>query len=137
MSEAHEHEHESDAVDVHDPRVVDSIDRYWRKNVAIMVTLLAVWAVAGLGCGVLFADRLNEVRFGGFPLGFWFAQQGSILIFVVLVLVYAALLNRLDAKHHEELKAIRRDGSSGHAAPLDHLGLSGDDGPSGDDGAAS
>ena len=94
-------------IDVHDPRIVDAIDRYWRKNVAIMVVLLAVWAVAGLGCGVLFADSLNRFRIGGFPLGFWFAQQGSILIFVLLILIYGLLLNRLDARHHEELQHLR------------------------------
>ena len=64
------------APDVHDPRVVACIDRYWRSNVRIMVALLAVWALAGLGCGVLFADALNRFHLGGFPLGFWFAQQG-------------------------------------------------------------
>lgn len=100
-----------DAVDVHDPRIVDCIDRYWRKNVAIMVTLLVLWAIAGLGCGVLFADALNGIRIGGFPLGFWFAQQGSIAIFVVLILIYALLLNRLDATHHTELERIRADAS--------------------------
>ncbi len=98
-------------VDVHDPRIVASIDRYWRSNVAIMAVLLAVWAVVGLGCGVLFADVLNRWRLPGtgYPLGFWFAQQGSIITFVLLILVYALLLNRLDAKHHKELEAIRRE----------------------------
>jgi len=95
-------------VDVRDPRVVDAIDRYWRRNVRIMVALLVVWAVAGLGCGVLVADVLNRFRLGGFPLGFWFAQQGSILVFVALVLVYALLLNRLDDQHHVELERIGR-----------------------------
>ncbi len=72
-----------------------------------MVALLLVWAAAGLGCGVLFADALNRFRFGGFPLGFWFAQQGSILVFVLLILVYCLALNRLDAAHHRELERIR------------------------------
>jgi len=95
------------AVDVHDPRVVQSIERYWRRNVAVMVALLAVWAVAGLGCGVLWADRLSTIRLGGFPLGFWFAQQGSIIVFVLVILLYAVILNRLDAHHRAELDAIR------------------------------
>ncbi len=98
-----------EAVDVHDPRIAAAIHRYWRKNLRIMAVLLAVWAGAGLGCGVLFADALNRFRLGGFPLGFWFAQQGSILIFVLLVLVYGLLLNRLDAEHHRELERIRED----------------------------
>jgi putative solute:sodium symporter small subunit len=73
-----------------------------------MAVLLAVWAVAGLGCGVLFADELNRLHLGGFPLGFWFAQQGSILVFVALIFLYALILNRLDAEHHLALEAIRR-----------------------------
>ena len=97
--------------DVHDARVVACIDRYWRRNVTIMVTLLIIWGAAGLGCGVLFADSLNEFELGGFPLGFWFAQQGSIIVFVVLILVYALLLNRLDARHHEELRKIHEERS--------------------------
>ncbi len=107
---------QSAAVDVRDPRVVRAIDRYWRRNVRIMAGLLVVWAVAGLGCGVLFADVLNRFRLGGFPLGFWFAQQGSILIFVLLILVYALLLNRLDDRHHAELERIR-DGDGPESAP--------------------
>lgn len=97
-------------IDVRDPRIVDCIDRYWRRNVAIMAALLTIWASVGLGCGVLFADRLNAFHLGGFPLGFWFAQQGSIATFVLLILIYAILLNRLDAKHHAELEAIRGEG---------------------------
>jgi putative solute:sodium symporter small subunit len=96
-------------VDVRDPRVVQAIHRYWRKNVRIMAVLLVVWAVVGLGCGVLFADALNEFRLGGFPLGFWFAQQGSIVVFVVLILIYGVALNRLDAEHHRDLERIRND----------------------------
>jgi putative solute:sodium symporter small subunit len=100
-------------VDVRDPRVAAAVRRYWRANVRIMAALLAVWAIAGLGCGVLFADVLNQFRLGGFPLGFWFAQQGSILVFVLLVLAYAVLMNRLDARHHAELERIRRAAATG------------------------
>ena len=75
----------SEKTDLHDPRIVESIDRYWRKNVLIMVVLLIIWAVVGLGCGVLLADLLNRFSLGGFPLGFWFAQQGSIIVFVLLL----------------------------------------------------
>ena len=107
----------SDAVDVRDPRVAAAVARYWRKNVRIMGVLLAVWAVAGLGCGVLFAETLNRFRLGGFPLGFWFAQQGSILIFVLLILVYGVALNRLDAQHHRELEDLRAQSRSVRRAP--------------------
>lgn len=72
-----------------------------------MGCLLFVWAFVSFGCGILWADTLNEFRlFGsGYPVGFWFAQQGSIAVFVVLILVYAFAMNRLDKKHHEELAA--------------------------------
>jgi len=68
-----------------------------------MLALLALWALAGLGLGIVAADGLNSLSLGGFPLGFWFAQQGAIVIFVVLILVYALVLNRLDQRHHREL----------------------------------
>ena len=107
----------ADNIDVHDPRIVEAIDRYWRKNIRIMGVLLAVWAIAGLGCGILFADALNRFHLGGFPLGFWFAQQGSILVFVLLILVYGLLLNRLDAEHHRELDRIRQSEKSSGREP--------------------
>ncbi len=97
-------------IDLHDPRIVDSIARYWRKNMLIMVLLLIIWAVVGLGCGVLLADRLNHFALGGFPLGFWFAQQGSIIVFILLILAYCVLLNRLDSQHAQELQQYRADG---------------------------
>ena len=101
---------------VHDPRVVASIDRYWRANLRVMAVLLVIWAAVGLGCGVLFADVLNQYRLGGFPLGFWFAQQGSIITFVLLILVYALALNRLDARHHRELEGLRGEEAPGMPA---------------------
>jgi putative solute:sodium symporter small subunit len=91
--------------------IQESTDRYWKKNVSIMSILLVIWAIAGLGAGVLFADVLNGFHIGGYPLGFWFAQQGSIIVFVFLILVYAVLLNRLDAEHHLEIERVR--GSTG------------------------
>jgi putative solute:sodium symporter small subunit len=95
---------EFDSPDTRDPRVAAAINRYWRRNLQIMAVLLVVWAVVGLGGGILFADTLNTYHIGGFPLGFWIAQQGSIIVFVVLILVYAILLNRLDAAHHRDLE---------------------------------
>jgi putative solute:sodium symporter small subunit len=87
--------------------VQQALGRYWRQNLTIMIVLLAIWAFVGLGCGVLWADWLNQWRIMGFPLGFWFAQQGSIIVFVLLILVYAALLNGLDRKHREEIQRMR------------------------------
>jgi putative solute:sodium symporter small subunit len=74
-----------------------------------MAVLLLAWAAAGLGCGVLLADRLNAsgITLGGFPLGFWFAQQGSIIAFILLILAYAVVMNRLDAQHHRDREASR------------------------------
>ncbi|XAM00146.1 DUF4212 domain-containing protein [Phycisphaeraceae bacterium D3-23] len=95
-----------------DPAVKAALARYWRSNITIMAVLLTIWALAGLGCGVLFADVLNQFHLGGYPLGFWFAQQGSIIIFVLIILTYCILLNRLDKKHHDELKSIRNGESA-------------------------
>ena len=92
-----------------DPRIKESLDRYWKTNIKITAILLTIWAIAGLGCGILFADSLNEITFAGFPLGFWVAQQGSIIVFVFLVLIYAILMNKLDKKHLDELEAIRNE----------------------------
>lgn len=86
--------------------------RYWRSNLLIMFFLLGVWAVVGLGCGVLWADWLNQWRLGGVPLGFWFAQQGSIVTFVVIILVYALTMNRLDANYHRQVAAAAPGNSS-------------------------
>jgi putative solute:sodium symporter small subunit len=97
----------AEKIDLHDTRIVDSIARYWRKNMLIMVLLLIIWAVVGLGCGVLLADWLNHFSLGGFPLGFWFAQQGSIIVFILLILAYCVLLNRLDSRHAQELQGYR------------------------------
>ncbi|HHM20500.1 MAG TPA: DUF4212 domain-containing protein [Bacteroidetes bacterium] len=72
---------------------------YWRKNLRYLAILLAVWFAVSFGCGILFADQLNHIRIGGFKLGFWFAQQGAIYVFVVLIFVYIALMNKLDKQH--------------------------------------
>ncbi|HSK39252.1 MAG TPA: DUF4212 domain-containing protein [Arenibaculum sp.] len=70
--------------------------RYWRANVRTVVGCLIVWFMASYGAGIIFADALNAIQIGGFPLGFWFAQQGSILIFLVLIAFYAWRMNKLD-----------------------------------------
>ena len=70
--------------------------QYWNRNIRYLVILLSVWFIVSYGCGILFADQLNVIRIGGFQLGFWFAQQGSIYVFVVLIFAYVALMNKLD-----------------------------------------
>ncbi len=69
---------------------------YWRKNITCVLGLLAIWFVVSYGCAILFVEELNSITFGGFQLGFWMAQQGSIYVFVVLIFVYVRLMNRLD-----------------------------------------
>ncbi|WP_416305047.1 DUF4212 domain-containing protein [Neptunicella sp. SCSIO 80796] len=73
---------------------------YWRENIKLVLGLLAIWFAVSFGCGILLADWLNEFRFFGFKLGFWFAQQGAIYVFVVLIFVYARLSSRLDIKYN-------------------------------------
>ena len=72
---------------------------YWRENLRYLIVLLTIWFVGSYGCGILFKDALNEFKLGGFKLGFWFAQQGSIYVFVVLIFVYVRLMNKLDKKY--------------------------------------
>ncbi len=69
---------------------------YWKKNLTYLSILLLIWFIVSFGAGILFADFLNQYKLAGFPLGFWFAQQGSIYVFVVLIFVYVFLMNRLD-----------------------------------------
>ena len=71
---------------------------YWRKNTRLVGALLVVWAFVSYGCGILFVEPLNTVHVGGYPLGFWFSQQGSIFVFVVLILVYCLVMDRADAE---------------------------------------
>jgi putative solute:sodium symporter small subunit len=71
---------------------------YWRRNVRLMAVLLTVWALVSFGAGILFVEPLNEIVIAGFPLGFWFAQQGSIIIFVVLIAIYVTRMDKLDAE---------------------------------------
>ena len=76
-----------------------SLAAYWKKNLSYMVILLTIWAVVSYGCGILFAEQLNAIKIGGFPLGFWFAQQGAIYVFVVLIFVYYQLMQKLDREY--------------------------------------
>ncbi len=69
---------------------------YWRANLRVVASCLAVWFVCSYGFGILFVEPLNTIRIGGFKLGFWFAQQGSIYVFVLLIFYYAWRMNRLD-----------------------------------------
>jgi putative solute:sodium symporter small subunit len=71
---------------------------YWRRNLRLMGVLLAIWALVSYGAGILFVEPLNNLSIFGIPLGFWFAQQGSIVVFVVLIAVYVWRMDKLDAE---------------------------------------
>ncbi|RJG42564.1 DUF4212 domain-containing protein [Motilimonas pumila] len=76
--------------------------RYWGENLKVMTILLAIWFAVSYGCGILLVEPLNQITLGGFKLGFWFAQQGSIYTFVVLIFVYVAKMNQIDKKYNVE-----------------------------------
>jgi putative solute:sodium symporter small subunit len=72
---------------------------YWRRNLRLMAVLLAIWALVSFGAGIIFVEPLNQVSFLGVPLGFWFAQQGSIIVFVILIAVYVWRMDKLDDEY--------------------------------------
>jgi putative solute:sodium symporter small subunit len=73
---------------------------YWRQNIKYLIILLTIWFTVSFGFGILLIDELNQFKIGGFKLGFWFAQQGSIYVFVILILTYIVLMNKLDKKYN-------------------------------------
>jgi putative solute:sodium symporter small subunit len=75
---------------------------YWKKNVRYITILLSLWFIVSFGCGILFVEQLNTIQIGGFKLGFWFAQQGSIFGFVAIIFTYIYLMNRLDNKLNKD-----------------------------------
>ena len=83
---------------------------YWRANIILILSLLAVWAIVSYGCSILLVDWLNHFSLGHLPLGFWFAQQGAIYVFVVLIFVYAWMMDRLDKKYQaDELRRVQHE----------------------------
>lgn len=76
-----------------------SLKKYWKKNLQYLSILLSIWWVVSYGFGIIWAEELDKIRMAGFGLGFWFAQQGSIYIFLLLIIVYIVLMNRLDKKY--------------------------------------
>jgi putative solute:sodium symporter small subunit len=72
---------------------------YWRANTRLIAALLGVWFAVSYGCGIILAEPLHGIRLGELPLSFWFAHQGSMVVFVVLIFVYAAVMDRIDRKH--------------------------------------
>lgn len=79
--------------------ITDKKTQYWKKNIKYISVLLAFWFIISFGCGILFVDHLNTISIGGFKLGFWFAQQGAIFGFVIIIFIYIFLMNRLDKSY--------------------------------------
>ncbi|MCB2046624.1 MAG: DUF4212 domain-containing protein [Novosphingobium sp.] len=73
---------------------------YWKENIRLLLTLMAIWFLVSFGAGILFRDFLDQFMIGGFPLGFWFAQQGSIYIFIVLIFYYAWKMKKIE-RHYD------------------------------------
>ena len=73
--------------------------KYWKENIRLLLILLSIWFLVSFGAGILWVEELNAIRLGGFKLGFWFAQQGSIYVFVMLIFIYVKLMNKLDKKY--------------------------------------
>ena len=82
----------------------DRNKKYWKANLKIVFSLLILWFIASFGFGIIFSDSLDEIKIGGFKLGFWFAQQGSIYIFVIIIFLYVWLMKRLDKKFSKKNK---------------------------------
>jgi len=76
------------------------LQAYWKENLTIIAILLSIWFFVSYVCGILIANQLDAYSIGGFPLGFWFANQGSIIIFVILIAVYVWFMDRLDIKYN-------------------------------------
>ena len=75
---------------------------YWAANKKLIVQLLSVWAFVAFGCSILFVETLNKIQFFGVPFGFWMAQQGSIYVFIILIVVYAKRMDTIDHKFHKD-----------------------------------
>jgi putative solute:sodium symporter small subunit len=82
----------------------NKMSSYWKKNLRTLLILLFVWFVVSFGFGIILVEQLNQYHFGGYPLGFWFAQQGAIYCFIVLIFIYVIRMNLLDREFgvHED-----------------------------------
>tara|TARA_S200000501_G_C20304714_1_gene517433 strand:+ start:277 stop:519 length:243 start_codon:yes stop_codon:yes gene_type:complete len=80
------------------------MNKYWQENLRIIFALLSIWFLVSFGFGIIFSEWLDQFKIGGFKLGFWFAQQGSIFFFVILIFIYVHLMNKLDDKYKDKEK---------------------------------
>lgn len=89
-----------------------SANSYWKANIRLVLSLLFVWFFISFGCGILFVDALDTIRFGGFKLGFWIAQQGSIFVFVALIIIYIRAMDKLDDKYNLDSSSEKNSAAS-------------------------
>ena len=82
---------------------------YWQSNLLILFTLLSIWFLVSFGFGIIWSENLDQIKFGGFKLGFWFAQQGSIYFFVIIIFMYIYLMNKLDKKFYSDYQEKNKD----------------------------
>jgi putative solute:sodium symporter small subunit len=90
----------------HDPRKLAADQRFWRANLLLISVLLSIWALVSLGAGILWIEPLNQFKIGSIPLGFWVAQQGAIIAFVLIIAAYVLLIGPLERRHRTEVHAI-------------------------------
>jgi len=82
---------------------------YWQLNLLILFILLSIWFLVSFGFGIIWSENLDQIKFGGFKLGFWFAQQGSIYFFVIIIFIYIFLMNKLDKKFYSDHQEKDKD----------------------------
>ena len=82
---------------------------YWQLNLLILFILLSIWFLVSFGFGIIWSENLDQIKFGGFKLGFWFAQQGSIYFFVIIIFIYIYLMNKLDKKFYLDYQEKNKD----------------------------
>ena len=82
---------------------------YWQLNLLILFILLSIWFLVSFGFGIIWSENLDQIKFGGFKLGFWFAQQGSIYFFVIIIFIYIVLMNKLDKKFYSDYQEKNKD----------------------------
>ena len=82
---------------------------YWQLNLLILFILLSIWFLVSFGFGIIWSENLDQIKFGGFKLGFWFAQQGSIYSFVIIIFIYIFLMNKLDKKFYSDHQEKDKD----------------------------
>ena len=82
---------------------------YWQSNLLILFTLLSIWFLVSFGFGIIWSENLDQIKFGGFKLGFWFAQQGSIYFFVIIIFIYIYIMNKLDKKYYTDFQEKDKD----------------------------